>query len=465
MKARNIIFSFAALVALTSCDPSSKQMPGNPSDADGTSTCSEEASASNLCKHHLGFTMYMAGKDPIFCQYDSLTDGYAKNFTHILVDGKFHECSFKEFQPGEKNQGSLIWNFESYDELTGYVYHLPEKIPTEYKDFMAILFEKDFVESHRIAVVVKNKEKSLSETANAYLSKRFPTLTIDRIITSATVNNGFANFYTIQYKPIADSCLAINVIEKDGKLYVNENWGHGGWNVDDEGEYSAPGIDFFIANDNSHFDLFFEQYAAESTTLGEFILDGENLKREIITSYYNYVEYNSKRKPNTYSLDSNWKELFTPYDGGTSVEIDSPAYYYVADFNGDGAKEVLAKLDNNYAFFTFEDGNLMGVGSTFDKVSGSEFGSFDLYKNGVVTSGGVAARAETAVYLFGKNDQERISYSEILGGPQIEYEKSGTAYNVKETTASTQAEYEAAKSKLGDKIDLKGLKWVRIDRQ
>lgn len=466
MKMRNVIFPLAILSMLTTCDSGNQQSQGSGSSSvDSVSVGSEVASATSMCEHHLGFTMYVAGKDPIFCYHDSLTDSYAKNFTHILVDGKFHECSFKEFQAGEDNSGMVIWNEEAHDELTGYVYQMAENISTDYKDFMAILFEKEFVVNHHIATIENNSDKALSETAKAYFSKRFPTLTIDKVITSASVDKGFANFYTIQFKKVADSCLAINAIEKDGKLYVNENWAHGDWNVDDGGEYPAPDVRFFIANDNSHFDVFFEQYATESTTLGEFVVDGENLQEKIINSYYNYVDYTSKRKPNTYILDIQWKKLFTCYDGSTPFEIDSPAFYYVEDFNGDGAKEVLAKLDNNYAFFTFDNGNLRGVGSTFDRVSGSEFGTLDLYRNGVVTSGGTVVRSETSIYLFGNTRESRISYSEVLCGSDVSYEKSNPEYDKEKSNASSKLEYDGARTKLGAEINLKNLKWVQIERQ
>lgn len=339
----------------------------------------------------------------------------------VLRNGKVIDVKFKGYQPGEGNQGTLV-SSNYKEEWTGVEYESNYRTQKKDDEESGFLFNDAYTSSHRVAKLEVKEPAQLSTEEESFVKEHYPNLTIDRICQSITYENGDAKIFTIQFKPSNNKALAINVFEKGGKYYINEEWGIAEeepisvWNVDDGGEYICPIFFAMVANDLSHYDLFYEQSAVESYTVGRCRFSQDSLIQEDLESYYITVDYQSRRVPEAWMVKREWEKIFECKDC-------APAEYVVVDLNEDGTKELICrnKEKDQIAAFQFINGSLDLYTSNYNIVTSSTI-TFELYKTGVRSSGGVAALSIETVVPYNK-DGGITKYMEIAGGPTLEYKK------------------------------------------
>ncbi|MCQ2252631.1 MAG: hypothetical protein MJZ61_04185, partial [Bacteroidales bacterium] len=367
MRKQIIYSSILSAMILSACGGSSTQTQNQQPAADTTQSqaeveiIEEEApSAPQNCEHYSALALLLRGHNPIICDSSEYLDKGAKSFEYMLYNGKLIPIKYKEYQEGEHNLGSLIFYPEVFDELSGHVYTLSQKVDEDYGTTVE-LFSKDLCESHHLAKNNYSKNPKIPEHLRKYISEKYPTLKIDRPCAQVDIDDGKAHYYSLQFKMVADSNLAINVLEMQDKFYVNEVWGHGGvWNVDDDGLYNYPQPTIMAANDGSHFDIFYTTGAAESTSYGELVIEGDKLIDKNIHGYYNYIDYNSKRIPNYWNMKYSWNNFFNKKEEipNEYATIKAKDYYCL-----------FLRKDETLLYCKFQNGNVTPVCTNIDTVS------------------------------------------------------------------------------------------------
>lgn len=452
----NKSFYFAIPMVLTACG-NSNQTTNEQSPTASTEAISTNEEADGSCNEQSAYIGFSVNENPFHVIIN--TDNQEKEierlkkFTKaVTYSNKIVDVKFKEFQAGENNAGAFVAD-QYRDEWTGVVYESSYKPKDGDGGF---LFTDEYIKSHRIASKSVDEMARLSADDGDFISEHYPNLRVARALQTVYLEDGDAKIFTVQFEPSGNKTLAINVFVKSGKYFVNEEWGSGDqystWNVDDEGEYHYPDFIAMVANDKSHYDLYYTKAAIESFTVGKYNFKQDSIVPTRFACYYQTIDYQSKIEPNYWNLKSEWKNAFEGDDNC------APKEYAVVDLNNDGCKEVIArdKANNRIAVFKFQNGNLALYDCNYSIETSSTI-SFDIYKNGVISSGGVSVLSIKTVSAFTSDEITR--YVEIMGGPTIEYKKSVYGDN----TDIKEKEFETEASKLKDQVtDLESFKWVEF---
>lgn len=453
----NKSFYFAIPMVLTACGNSNQTTNEQSASTEAVSTNEEDSAADGGCNEKSAYIGFSANENPfhVIINTDNIEKEIErlKKFTKAATyNDKTVDVKFKEYQAGENNAEAFIAD-EYRDEWTGVVYESTYK-PKE--GDAGFLFTDEYIKSHRIASKSVDEMARLSADDGDFISEHYPNLRVARALQTVYLEDGDAKIFTVQFEPSGNKTLAINVFVKSGKYFVNEEWGSGDqystWNVDDEGEYHYPDFIAMVANDKSHYDLYYTKAAIESFTVGKYHFKQDSIVPTRFACYYQTIDYQSKIEPNYWNLKSEWKNAFEGDDNC------APKEYAVVDLNNDGCKEVIArdKANNRIAVFKFQNGNLALYDCNYSIETSSTI-SFDIYKNGVISSGGVSVLSIKTVSAFTSDEITR--YVEIMGGPTIEYKKSVYGDN----TDIKEKEFETEASKLKDQVtDLESFKWVEF---
>lgn len=458
MKKNYINSILASALLLASCGGNGSQNQATQQAPDSSKTevpaaqeQVSEAPSEKPCNFDFAKVMLYDGMNPISCDSGYVSDETYKSFSKILVKGKFYDIAFNNYQNGDNMSGNLLWGDSYYyDDLTGFTYKFTGEKPKklEYSELFFV-FTKEFADAHEPLGIKYSDSPKLSQGVKDYVAKRYPKYKLNKTWGEGNIGNGTAMIYSMSFKPVADSILAINVLEHDGKYFVDEVWGHGGgWNVDDEGEYHFPYIEALKSKDGNHIELLYDIGAAESTTFGRLVIDGESLKREKQYSYYNYIDYSSRKIPSIWDIEDFWEKIKAELPNLQKPE--SFATFQIADEKRKINNVFLKCGDTIINCRKFDRDLIFLYKNTMDKVT--------LYQNAI----------KNCHTFFDSYSNKTINCTELWftdvtnkkydDGQEISYGVDDGEYDA----ASDEVQFAEAEKRLSKEIDKKSLKWTKI---
>ncbi len=460
MKRKNFLAICCSAVLLAACGGNGGGQQNQGADtADSTATLTgakepvveEKASGQDAnCDFDVAMVMTFNGnKQLITCDSGMVSDKAARSLSKVFYGEKFYDIAFQKYQKGENNKGNLIWSPYFFDEYTGYVYQYSGSRPTfDYDIAMCFAFSSQFADSHHYTPVKVSEGTQLPQNLRQLIEKSYPNLKFNKVWAVQDIGNGGAKLYSLSFHPKGESMLAINVLELNGKLYVEEDWGYAdGWNVDDEGEYHYPQVTAFMANDNSHIDMVWDKGAPESYSYGKYSAEGDSLYRQELACYYNYIDYNSRLQVDPWQARRVWSNFF-PDENAT------PTHYCVMDT--EKGRICFLKKGDAIAYCSFDDGYLEARACNMDDDYQPKI-TFEIYQNGAnVYRGG----GNSYVRMVWAYSNFRCDYFEMLeGGPQLSVSKK-EGWN--DPKPCDETELDNAMKTLHGKIDLSTLEWKEI---
>ncbi|MCQ2250655.1 MAG: hypothetical protein MJZ66_06045 [Bacteroidales bacterium] len=463
MKRKNLlaICCSAALLAACGGNGGGQQHQGADT-ADSTATLSEakepevveKASETDVeCNFDMAMVLiFQDRKEVITCDSGMVSDKAARSFNKLLYDGKLYDIDFQNYQKGEGNKGNLIYASRYFDEYTGYTYKFKGGKPNfDWEADMSFVFNSNYTDTHHYAPVKNVTNQKLPQNVKDLIAQSYPKLKFNQIWAIQDIDNGTAKLYSVSFHPSNNKMLALNILEMNGKLYVEEDWGYAdGWNVDDGGEYHYPQVDAFVDNDKSHVDMVWCKGAPESFCYGKLIAQGDSLYREEQACYYNYIDYNSRRQVSDYQARRVWSSFF-PEENAT------PTHYCVMDT--EKGRICFLKKGDAIAYCSFDNGYAEPRACNLDDDYQPKI-TFEIYQNGANVYRGGGNSYVRMVWAYNGN---RCDYYEMLeGGPQLSVTKK-EQYG--DPVECDETELDNAMKTLHGQIDLSKLEWTEIDSE